>query len=231
MAPNQGFGSITSDKKAYLLIKFKSGDKKLSCHFNPEKYTINREIGWKPQPVIGNNVPASNFEGGGPSKVTLTLLFDTTFEGGESTVVDVRDYTKPLWDATRIDQDNKNTTTNKGTPPTVVFMWGRAWTFEAVINSLSQEFILFSEEGVPIRSTVTLGLTQIKDDTAFGRQNPTSGGTPGKIYTVREGDRLDLIAASYYKKPMLWRYIAEHNDIDNPRDLMPGQRLIIPELP
>jgi nucleoid-associated protein YgaU len=69
------------------------------------------------------------------------------------------------------------------------------------------------------------------DDTSFGRQNPTSGAIAGKIHLVREGDRMDLLANQYYKKPMLWRYIAEHNDIDNPRNLTPGTRLIIPPLP
>ncbi len=228
MANPGSSGNIANDKKATIIIKKKSGDVKLTCHFNPERYTVSRDVDWQLQPIKGQNVAASEFRGGGPSRTTLTLLFDTT---SEESVTDVRDHTKKLWDASRIDQDAKNNTTNKGEPPRVVFIWGRAWSFEAIINSISEEFVLFNEDGVPLRSNVTVSLTQVKDDTTFGRQNPTSGGTPGKVYTVREGDRLDLIAAQYYNKPMLWRYIAEHNDIDNPRELVPGQQLLIPELP
>lgn len=222
------FGKIPSDKKASIIIKKKSGDVTLSCHFNPDTYTVNRSVSWQFQPIIGGNVPTAEFKGGSNSTTSLKLLFDTT---GEEAVTDVRDHTKKLWDATKIDQDAKNTTTNQGEPPHVVFIWGRSWSFEAVITSLSEEFVLFSEEGVPLRSNVNLSLTQVKDDTSFGRQNPTSGATPGRVHTVREGDRLDLISAQYYKKATHWRYIAEQNGIDNPRQLKPGQRLVIRPLP
>ncbi|HEX2914633.1 MAG TPA: LysM peptidoglycan-binding domain-containing protein [Chloroflexia bacterium] len=227
MTQDNSFSNIPSSKKATIVIKKKTGDETLTCHFNPEKYTITRTIGWQQQSIKGQNVPPSEFTGGGPSKMDLNLLFDTSFE---TTAKDVRTDTKKLWDATRVETDS-NDTSNKGQPPHIVFIWGRSWTFEAVITSLSEEFILFNEDGIPIRSNIRIQLTQVKDDTSFGKQNPTSGATPGKVYTVREGDRLDLIAAQYYKKPMLWRYIAEHNDIDNPRQLVPGQQLIIPPLP
>jgi LysM repeat protein len=227
MAGSSPFGNIPSEKKATLVIKKKSGDVKLPCHFNPEKYTVSREVMWARQPVIGKNVPPSEFMGGGASKTTLTLLFDTSTE---SSPKDVRDYTRKIWDATRIDEDNKNQVTNKGEPPRVIFIWGKSWSFEAIIHSLSEEFILFNEDGIPIRSNITVGLTQIVDDTSFGKQNPTSGGTPGKVYTVREGDRLDLIAAQNYGKATHWRHIAEQNNIDDPRKLKPGQRLILPPL-
>ncbi len=221
------FANIPKDKKAVIVIKKKSGDVTLSCHFNPENYTISRDIGWQPQPIKGQNVPVSEFNGGGPNKTDLSLLFDTSAEPAGK---DVRDYTKKLWDATRIDEDSKHPVTQKGEPPHVIFIWGRSWSFEAVISSLSEQFILFNEDGIPIRSSIKIGLTQVIDDTTFGKQNPTSGGIPGKMYTVQEGDRLDLIAAQHYDKPMLWRLIAEYNEIDNPRNLVPGQHLIIPPL-
>ena len=223
------FATIPNNKKAILMIKKKSGDVPLPCHFNPENYTISRDIGWQPQPIKGQNVPTSEFKGGGPNKTQLNLLFDTTMD---KAVKDVRDYTKKLWDATKIDEANLHAVTQKGEPPHVVFMWGRSWSFEGVITSLSEQFVLFSDEGIPLRSNIQLGLTQVVDDTTFGKQNPTSGGIPGgKLYTVREGDRLDLIAAQQYDKPMMWRHIAEYNDIDNPRNLVPGSKLIIPPLP
>ena len=139
------FGNIPDGKKAYLLIKKKKGHVTLTCHFNPEKYTITRKIGWKPQSVKGQNTPPSEFQGGGPSSTTLNLLFDTAMEGGTK---DVRSYTRNLWDATKIDDDDKDTTTSKGQPPHVVFMWGQSWQYEAVVTSLTEEFILFNESGL-----------------------------------------------------------------------------------
>jgi len=218
----------SSDRKAVLVIKPKSGAQtRIPVHFNPEKYAIQRTINYDQKPAGGRDQPTTQFKGGGPNKMTLALMFDTT----DQTNKDVRDYIKPLWDAAKIDSTATSSSSGMSEPPHVIFIWGRSWSFEAVINSLSTEFVLFNSDGMPIRANVSLGLTQVVDDTSFGRQNPTSGALDGKIHLVREGDRMDLLANQYYRKPMLWRYIAEHNDIDNPRNLKPGTRLIIPPLP
>jgi hypothetical protein len=217
------FSNIKTADKASIKILWKNkAQETLTCHFNPEKYTITRTIGWKPQAIKGGDTPATEFTGGGPSTTSLTLLFDTSLE---TTVKDVRSITKKLWDATRIETGGSDTIK---TPPNIIFSWGSNWTYEAVITSLSEEFIYFNRDGVPLRSNVSLGLQQIKDDDSFGRQNPTSGAIEGDIYVIREGDRLDLIAAKAYKKPTMWRKIAEFNGIDNPGNLVPGQRLVIP---
>ncbi|MBN9386634.1 MAG: LysM peptidoglycan-binding domain-containing protein [Chloroflexi bacterium] len=217
------FSNIQTANKATIKILWKNkAQETLTCHFNPEKYTITRTIGWQPQAIKGGDTPATEFTGGGPSTTQLTLLFDTSLE---STATDVRSITKKLWDAARIETGGSDPIK---TPPNVMFSWGTNWAYEAVITSLSEEFIYFNRDGLPLRSNVTIGLQQIKDDDSFGRQNPTSGAIEGDIYIVREGDRLDLIAARAYKKPGMWRSIAEFNGIDSPGSLRPGQRLIIP---
>ena len=55
-------------------------------------------------------------------------------------------------------------------------------------------------------------------------------GTRTKIWRVKQGDTLRLIAAREYGNPDLWRRIADANRIDNPRLLKPGTKLIIPPL-
>jgi hypothetical protein len=228
-------GGLPQDKKAVVVVKKKDGSQQtLTCHFNPTDYTISRQVSWNFLTSKGKDMPMAEFQGGGATNLTLKLLFDTSMSknGNASTAPkDVRDDTKHLWEAAYIDKNNKDATTNMGEPPHIIFMWGSTWSFEAVITGISQEFILFSDSGIPLRSYVTLNLTQIVDSRTFAKQNPTSGAKPGKIHTVRAGDRLDLLAQQYYGKPMLWRYIAEHNDIENPRQLSPGVRLLIPELP
>ena len=217
------FSDIKTADKATIKILWKNkAQETLTCHFNPEKYTITLTIGWQPQAVKGENTPVTEFTGGGPSTTSLTLLFDTSLE---ATATDVRTVTKKLWEATRIETGGSDALK---TPPNIIFSWGTNWAYEAVITSLSEEFIYFNRDGIPLRSNVSLGLQQIKDDDSFGKQNPTSGAIEGDIYIVREGDRLDLIAAKAYHKPGMWRSIAEYNGIDNPADLRPGSRLVIP---
>ena len=50
-----------------------------------------------------------------------------------------------------------------------------------------------------------------------------------ELYTVRAGDRLDLIASDKYNDSSLWWIIAFANKIDDPIfDLKPGQKILIP---
>ena len=57
-------------------------------------------------------------------------------------------------------------------------------------------------------------------------------GIPGqKVFIVLPGDTIDGIAAKEYGDPKAWRFIADTNNLDNPKDLRPGQALIIEELP
>ncbi len=51
-----------------------------------------------------------------------------------------------------------------------------------------------------------------------------------KTHTVERGETLSAIAADEYRDPTLWRAIADANRIDNPRQLVAGQVLIIPAL-
>lgn len=57
-----------------------------------------------------------------------------------------------------------------------------------------------------------------------------------KVWTIRSGDKLPMIAAKAYGDPGLWRLIADANNIQNPlnfpdtdKDL--GRVLLIPSQP
>lgn len=52
-----------------------------------------------------------------------------------------------------------------------------------------------------------------------------------KVYSVRAGDRLDLIAGDEYDDPSLWWLIAFVNKIYDPIfDLKVGQKILIPSV-
>lgn len=221
-------GETNSNVKAHILVRKQGRDiANIPCHFNPTEYTISRSVDWDIKTANGSDVPNATFKGGGKSSLSLSLLFDTLADGDSK---DVREFTKPLWQAALIHEDEKNPVTGTGEPAQVVFMWGTTWSFQAVVTSIKQSYTLFKSDGTPVRSTVSLELTQVVDSKKHPKQNPTSTGISGKIHVVRDGDRLDLIAATYYQKPTMWRPIAERNGIDNPRELWPGQRLVIPNL-
>ncbi len=51
-----------------------------------------------------------------------------------------------------------------------------------------------------------------------------------KAYRVRPGDTLQSIAWRHYDDPSLWRPIASANNIEDPRDLVPGAVLRVPRI-
>ena len=204
-------------------------DVKVVCMFNPTDYTFSKSNNWTEMVVENQNVPNLEFAGGQPATLDISLFFDTFEAHAHPTLAikagdDVRKYTKGLWDMMKVSGANKE-------PPHCRFEWGSFWSFDAVITSMSQKFTLFDNDGTPLRAELTVSFKQIKDEGQYPKQNPTSGGNPGEhVYVVREGETLAHIAYQEYGDSTLWRQIAEHNPIRDPRRLRAGQTLIIKPL-
>jgi contractile injection system tube protein len=187
--------------------------------FNPYEYTISKQNTWQDKPVIGQNLPKVTFQQGGAETLSLTLHFDSQESGG-----DVRVFTEPLWKMMMIDAQSKNASSGKGEPPPVMFEWGKLH-FKAIITNMSQKFLLFNENGVPLRCTVEVSLRQYLDDADIAPQTVGQTGTGATTTTATavQGQRLDNIAAANGGGNP--RQIAEANNIDNPLNVPPGTQL------
>jgi hypothetical protein len=227
--PNMG-GNLA---RATILLVGGSGGGPIPCMFNPSEYSLSRSSNWTTTRPGGSgqtessqgklNVPPLFFTGISDTKMSLELFFDSTLTSG----ADVRSLTDGLWKTVTVE----NPGPAGQDPPQIIFQWGKHKSNQFAVMSLSQKFLLFNEAGDCLRSTVTLELKQGLDPKMPLGTNPTSYGKSGKLHTIVEGDRLDLIAAKAYNKPGLWRHIAEYNGINNPRDLVPGRKLVIPPMP
>lgn len=186
--------------------------------FNPFEYTISKSNTWEKETAKGVNVPKQVFQRGGAASLQLTLHFDSMKEQE-----DVRGYTDTLWKMMMIDDQNRDSVTDKGSPPVVAFEWGRLY-FKAIITKMDQKFTVFMADGTPVRCTVTVSLDQYVDENDFQAQIP--GLPPGQgaseSATVVEGDRLDHVAASSGSDH---RTVAEQNNIDDPTNVPPGTSL------
>lgn len=200
-----------------------SNARQVVCMFNPYEYTVKKSNSYKHEYNNERNVPTMEFSKAGEKTLTLKLFFDT-YEKSE----DVSQRTRVLWEM----MNKIETSAGKKEPPPVVFEWG-VFEFFAVIKSVSQKFTMFLMDGKPVRAEVDITLSQHMDSDEYRvmpSQNPTSGNGPlERVYRIRAGDRLDLIAAEVYGDATKWRLIAEHNNITNPMSIQPGQHLAIPE--
>lgn len=114
-------------------------------------------------------------------------------------------------------------------PPLCRFVWG-AQSFVGVVQSLQERFTLFDETGHILRARLSLTLKSFEAaDVQYRRINPQSPDRT-KTWVVKEGERLDQIAATEYGDPSLWRAIADENGLQRIRELVPGDLLRIPSL-
>lgn len=201
--------------------------------FNPTEYSVTKRNTWNHQAKKAGNVPAWEFGGGGPRELQLELFFDTSLPRPGGREQDLRKVTDRLFAFMLIDRGLRGQAVNSqlGRPPRCRLEWGRdtPFHFECYVTDCTVKFMLFTEDGVPIRATATLTLKEVKDPENLARQNPTSGGEPGpRQHVVSEGERLDWIAYQEYGDANEWKRIADENRLYNPLDLHPGMTLRIP---
>jgi hypothetical protein len=132
----------------------------IPAKFNPEKYTVSGGVQYAEIAIPGLDSPVVQFVRGQSEKVTLELFFDTTEQGTVDNVTDVRTLTSKVYDLMRVRGDTH-------APERLIVAWGEAgrlfnfgrkkspW---CVIESISQEFTLFSPSGIPLRAKLNLSL-------------------------------------------------------------------------
>lgn len=195
------------------------------CRFNPTDFTVEKTNTISAQAAKGKNVPKSEFGGGGARTLNLKLLFDVSESATGNLIPRMGELQKLMMAA----EETENPKTSRARPPRVVFRWGNYLSFPALITKLSIQYTLFRDDGSPIRAMVTLSLQEFEDKTDKPRTNPTSYTETGqKLRFIRPHETLAQLAFEEYNDPTQWRRIADANRLENPRELVTGQVVIIP---
>ena len=196
-------------------IKVLDTGEEIDVMFNPSEYTVST-VG-----KFDNKKPIPFF-----SEVTLDdflikLIFDTY---GEKT--DVRKLTNKIGKLVMPTVEGKKTKK----APLCLFIWGK-FTYKGIIYKISQKFTLFLSDGTPVRAELNITFKALVTPEEYAKNMGMDACR--KVWTVKSGDRLDLIANKALKDPSLWRKIAKENKIDNPlsfpKESDIGRILIIPD--
>ena len=195
------------------------GDKKIiPLRFNPTEYQLQKANNFAEIAIPGLETPPIQYIRGGSEKLSLEVLLDTS-----DTLDNVRDkYVTKLTDLMRIKS-------KLHAPPIVKFIWDKD-VFRGVVDNLTVTYVMFSPEGIPLRAQVGLSLTAYRPVEVQVADTKKDSPDTEKSLVVRRGDRLDGIAAAVYQDPARWRDIARANGIRDPRQLKPGQVLLLPRL-
>ena len=216
--------------------------KTINVLYNPQSYTRKKSVNYRPISLLGADAPIVQFRSGGMEELSFELFFDSVSAGAEvggtmgdrakfaansmlPTIaggIDVRDYTKMVTDLMYIDGDLHR-------PPELKVEWS-SLQFKGFLQSCSQRFVRFDEQGQPVRAFLDCTFIEHRDIEKLFVANPLNSPDTTKYHTVRQGDSLWSLAAEEYGDAKQWRAIAAANGLSNPRRLRPGEMLVVPAL-
>ncbi|HEU0295582.1 MAG TPA: LysM peptidoglycan-binding domain-containing protein [Anaerolineales bacterium] len=205
-----------------------NADKKMIVQFNPDSLKVSFANQLQTSQGDQNGPQTRQFVGAGTTKLSVTLWFDVNAPQPEdSNVGDVRKLTQKV--AYFITPRPDDTDRTKLLPPAVRFVWG-SFRFDGMMDSMEENIEFFSNEGIPLRASVTLALSQQRiTEFAFAKEAapPPGIGSGNEAVGTRplaqaaSGASLQSIASASGKND--WQSIAAANGIENPRLLQVGQ--------
>lgn len=196
--------------------------------FNPTEYNLERTNAYKATAVPGLGSPLIQFINGEAGQLSMELfLDDRTDPRGPVTSTPpsagtVLDRYRTLGSLLYIDRDLH-------APPPVRFAWG-PFEFKGVIEKLGRKVTMFKPDGTPSRLTLTVTFKEYRTLAEQLREPRRESADKSKRRVVVGRDSLWALAQREYSDPGEWRRIAQANDLDDPREIAPGDWLILPPM-
>jgi nucleoid-associated protein YgaU len=204
-------------------------NERIPVMFNPEEYSVNQDNNFAQTAIPGLSAPILQFVHGNMQTLEMELFLDTLEAHSESSRVlnqageDVRHLTRQITDLMNI-----NASTHA--PPVLLFTWA-SLSFTCVLARASTKFILFRPNGTPVRARLQVTFNEFRNVDLEAKEVKRETADYSKLHVVTGGETLSSIAYAKYGDPALWRPIALANNIDDPRSLLVGLSLLVPELP
>ncbi len=190
-------------------------NERIPVMFNPEEYSLDMgntiaEIG-----IPGLEKSPVQYVRGNIRTLQMELFFDTY---DKKPPQDVRRLTRritALLEKTPVTQ----------APPVLLVTWG-SLQFVCVLEKVGQKFIMFLDDGTPVRARLNVAFKEFEQVEVQIESGISLG--PPTVHNLLEGEDLSKLAYEFLGDPGAWRRIAEENNIDDPRRIPPGTRLLIP---
>jgi nucleoid-associated protein YgaU len=221
--------SQTQLKKATItVLDGADKGKVIAVLFNPTEYSFERANSYKATPVPGLGTPLLQFVNGECDQLSMELFLDDYTDPEGPTSLQQRDkdpLAKRLRDLTRLLEIDRDL----HAPPPVRFNWG-PMEFRAVIEKLGRKVTMFHPDGSPARATLSVSFKEYRTlrQQLEDPRRESADKTKRRVVVGREA--LWWIAAREYDDPNEWVRIAVANDLDDPREIAPGDWLELPPI-
>ena len=202
--------------------------KAIGVLFNPTEYSFERTNSYKATPVPGLGSPLLQFVNGEADQLSMELFLDdyTDPNGPTSLLQQEKDpLIKRLVDLSKLLEIDRDL----HAPPPVRFNWG-PMEFVAVIEKLGRKVTMFHPDGTPARATLSVTFKEYRTLRTQLEDPRRESADRSKRRVVVGPEALWFIAAREYDDANEWVRIAEANDLDNPREIAPGDWLLLPPI-
>lgn len=202
--------------------------KAIGVLFNPTEYSFERTNSYKATPVPGLGSPLLQFVNGEADQLSMELFLDdyTDPNGPTSLLQQEKDpLIKRLGDLSKLLEIDRDL----HAPAPVRFNWG-PMEFVAVIEKLGRKVTMFHPDGTPARATLSVTFKEYRTLRTQLEDPRRELADRSKRRVVVGPEALWFIAAREYDDANEWVRIAEANDLDNPREIAPGDWLLLPPI-
>lgn len=221
-------GKNQLEKAVITVLDGADKNKIIAVLFNPTEYSIDRTNSYKAMAIPGLGSPILQFVNGECDQLSMELFLDdyTDPDGPTSLRSKERDPVarrlKDISHLLEIDRDLH-------APPPVRFNWG-PMEFVGIMEKLGRKVTKFHPDGTPARATLSVAFKEYRTLRQQLENPRRESADKTKRRVVVGRDSLWAIAAREYDDPREWVRIAEANDLDDPREIRPGDWLTLPPM-
>ncbi|MDO9554658.1 LysM peptidoglycan-binding domain-containing protein [Rhodonellum sp.] len=168
---------------------------------------------------IGGSAETIKFKGAGPEKYEFNFFFDGT---GIITSKKVDDQVEELIKL----MYSYNGDIHE--PNYIKIYWGTQSEFQGRLTSFEQVNTMMDTDGTPLRAEIKASFIGSKSPEKKALEAGKNSADLTHIRTVFAGDTLPLMCFRIYGDSGFYMKVAEFNQLDNFRDISPGDQIIFP---
>jgi nucleoid-associated protein YgaU len=216
-------------KKATItVLAGNAKDEFVTVLFNPAEYSFDRSNTFKATPVPGLGAPLLHFVNGESDHLSMDLFLDDFTDAQGPTSMQAKE-DDPLATRLKFITDLLEIDSKIHAPPPVRFNWG-PMEFVAVIEKLGRKVTMFHPDGSPARVTLSVSFKEYRTLPQQLEDPRRESADKTKRRVIAGRDSLWALAAREYGDAREWVRIAAANELDDPREVAPGDWVELPPI-
>lgn len=214
------------EKAVITVLDGAAKNKVIRVLFNPTEYSFDKTNSYKAIAVPGLGSPILQFVNGECDQLSMELFLDDYTDPQGPTSLLAKE-TDPVAKRLRAISGLLEIDRDLHAPPPVRFNWG-PMEFTGIIEKLGRKVTKFHPDGTPARATLNVAFKEYRTLRQQLESPRRESADKTKRRVVVGRDSLWMIAAREYDDPTEWVGIAQANDLDDPRQIRPGDWLELP---